>query len=223
MERTISVKGVGEVSAAPDLVQLLMSLEARDKNYEKMMEKASGQTKQVKDALAEKGFDKKDIKTTRFNVGTEYDHVHDDKGNYNKVFKGYLAEHSLILRFDLDMEKLSEALSAITSCKAQPRFSIAFTVKDPETVKDGLLRELTANARHKAEVLCEASGMKLGKLLSVEYDWENRKLYSATAYNTMEDCVQEGAMPRVMSAKAVSIEPEDIKLKDSAGFVWEIF
>ena len=128
----------------------------------------------------------------------------------------------LLLRFAFDMERLAKALSAIAACEAKPQFSIAFTVEDTQAVKDELLRSVTANAKHKAEVLCEASGVKLGRLLSVEYDWRERNLYSATEYNAMDGRAGGAGMLRTMSAKAVDIEPEDIKIKDSAGFVWEI-
>ena len=52
-----------------------------------------------------------------------------------------------------------------------PELSIVFTVKDPSAVNKELLKSATANAREKAEILCEASGVELGKLLIIDYNW----------------------------------------------------
>ena len=41
MPRTITVKGIGKVSAAPDFVVLSMGLESQDMDYEKAMNIAS--------------------------------------------------------------------------------------------------------------------------------------------------------------------------------------
>ena len=41
MPRTITVKGIGKVSAAPDYVVLSMGLESQDMDYEKAMNIAS--------------------------------------------------------------------------------------------------------------------------------------------------------------------------------------
>jgi len=51
MARTITVKGIGNVSTRPDFVILTMKLEAKDKEYDKAMELAAKQLEQLNASL----------------------------------------------------------------------------------------------------------------------------------------------------------------------------
>lgn len=218
MARTITVKGIGNVSTRPDFVILTMKLEAKDKEYDKAMELAAKQLEQLNASLTAIGFEKESVKTTNFHVDTDYDSHKDKLGNYQRVFSGFVCRHNLKLSFDFDMKRLSQTLAAIATCLAQPELSIAFTVKDPTAVNDALLREATINAKKKAELLCEASGVTLGQLLTIDYNWGELNIYSDTRYDLAEDCLM--ALPT--SAPSIDIEPDDIDVRDTATFVWEI-
>lgn len=218
MSKTITVKGIGKVSARPDYVILIMKLEAKDKEYDKAMEMAAGQLNQLNDCLARIGFEKENVKTTDFNVKTDYDSRKDRQGNYQRIFSGFVCSHQLKLSFDFDMKKLSRALAAVADCLMHPELSIKFTVRDPAAVNDALLREAAINAKKKAELLCEASGVKLGQLLAIDYNWGELNIYSDTRYEMEERCLCEAPV----YTASIDIEPEDINVSDTATFVWEI-
>lgn len=171
MPRTITVKGMGRVTTAPDYVVISMSLEAHEKNYEATMGLAANKIEQLNASLVEIGFEKKSVKTTSFNVRTDYDRVKDKNGNYSSVFNGYICNHRLKVEFDFDTKRLARTLYAITKCLANPELSISFTVKDPSAVNTELLKSATINAKEKAQILCEASGVELGQLLTIDYNW----------------------------------------------------
>lgn len=219
MPRIISVKGIGKVSTKPDFVVLSMKLEAKDKEYDKAMDMAAEQLAQMNDSLVSIGFEKDAVKTTNFHVDTDYDSFKNKQGNYQRVFSGFVCSHQLKLSFDFDMKRLSQALAAIAKCLAHPEMSISFTVKDATEVNEALLREATSNAKRKAELLCEASGVKLGQLLTIDYNWGELNIYSDTKYDLAEDCMYDAAP---MMAKSIDIEPDDIDVSDTATFVWEI-
>ena len=80
------------------------------------------------------------------------------------------------------------------------------------------MRSATKNAREKAEILCNASGRKLGDLLSIDYNWGELNVYSDTGYGVERACLMK-ASP---SLQNIDIEPDDIDTRDSATFVWEI-
>lgn len=92
-----------------------------------------------------------------------------------------------------------------------------FSVKDSDAVQDALLQEVTANARKKAELLCETSGVKLGKMLTINYDWAQLNLSSKTKYEVEKESLCE--IPSFL--KPINIEPDDIEVSDTAVFVWE--
>ncbi len=219
MPRTITVKGTGKVSARPDYVTLSMLLESLDQSYDKAMELATKQIGELTDALAGTGFAKEALKTTNFDVRTDYNNEKDERGNWKKIFNGYVVSHNLKLDFDFDMDRLSKALAAIANCAAHPQLSVAFTIKDPAAVKAEMLRSAAANAKEKAEILCAASGVKLGELVNIDYNWSEINIHSNTRYMLADKCLR-GAAP--MNAKSIDIEPEDINLNDCATFVWEL-
>ncbi len=218
MSRTITVKGMGRVTTAPNYVVIAISLEARAHDYEKTMELAAEKIEQLNDSLEEVGFGKKSVKTTSFNVRTDYDRVKDRNGNYNSVFNGYVCSYRLKVEFDFDTSKLAKTLYAISRCLAQPEFSISFTVKDPSAVNKELLRAATINAKEKAQVLCDASGVELGELLSITYNWGELDIVSRTDYMVEDRCM---ALP-IGGLADMGIEPDDIDVSDTATFVWAI-
>ncbi len=214
--RTITVKGIGAVSVKPDLIVLRLSMETAEYEYDAAMKAAAEKIDFLNKALEAAGFEKKSAKTADFRVRADYDRLNDGKGNYTSVFMGYKCRHELKIEFDFDTKRLAKALSEISKCIAKPEISIDFTVKDSSAVSGELLKAAVKNAREKAEILCAASGAKLGDLLSIDYNWGELHLYSATDYDVEGKCMMFGA------ADDMDIEPEEIKARDTATFEWEI-
>lgn len=214
MSETISVGGTGKISVPPDNIRLTIDLSAEDREYSTAMEKASVQIDDLRSRIVEAGFDGKDLKTTSFNVITDYESYDDGHGRYKREFRAYRCSHSLKLEFDLDMERLNSTLTVITASESSPELSISFGIKDEEAAKEELLRNAAKNAHRKAEILCEASGKKLGSLVKIEYNWTDHTFTSETNYNC----------ERLLGArmKAVNIEPENIELSDTAFFIWNM-
>ena len=214
--RTITVKGIGAVSVKPDLIVLRLSMETAEYEYDAAMKAAAEKIDFLNKALEAAGFEKKSAKTADFRVRADYDRLNDGKGNYTSVFMGYKCRHELKIEFDFDTKRLAKALSEISKCIAKPEISIDFTVKDSSAVSGELLKAAVKNAREKAEILCAASGAKLGDLLSIDYNWGELHLYSETDYDVEGKCLMMGA------ADDMDIEPEEIKARDTATFAWEI-
>lgn len=216
--KTITVKGTGRLSVRPDLIVISMRLETEEKEYERTTELAAEKIDRLNLALEEVGFEKGAMKTTSFNVRTDYENVRDKEGGYKSVFKGYVCNHNLKVEFGFDTKKLARVLSAISRCVAKPELSVAFTVKDPSAVGEELLRSAAKNARERAEILCSASGVKLGELVSIDYNRGNLDMDSDTDYKIESRCM----MKAEACLSDVAVEPDEIDVNDSAAFVWEI-
>ena len=218
MIKTITVKGNGHACVKPDLIVLSVRLVTEDKDYEKTTEIAGEKINALNESFERAGLEKQAVKTTGFNVSTRYESVKGKDGAYKSVFKGYVCNHNLKTEFDFDMKKLAKALSAISECLAKPEFSVSFTVKDKDAVNAELLKSATKNAREKAEVICSASGVKLGDLVSVEYGFGDKNAYSDTDFTVESRC-----MARAEACLSdIAIEPDDVKVDDTVKFVWEI-
>ena len=63
-DRIITVKGVGNVTAKPDLIIITMGLENTDYSYAGAMQLASGAVDSIRTALVSVGYEKDSLKTT---------------------------------------------------------------------------------------------------------------------------------------------------------------
>lgn len=216
MNRLITVKGTGNVSVKPDLIIITMDLESHQYDYEKTMELAADSINTLQEAIQNAGFDKKDLKTTSFNIRTHYEGYRDKDNNYKSKFDGYICEQGLKLEFDFDTETMSKVLTAIAKAQTDPKLNIQFSVKDKTAVSEELLISATENAKRKAEILTKASGVNLGDLISIDYNWGELHLYSQTKYDMEDKCMS------MAESYAPDIEPDDIDVSDTVSFIWEI-
>lgn len=213
MPRTITVKGVGAVSIKPDHIEITLNVLSKADEYAEAVNTANAAVVKLQEAIVSAGFAREDLKTLNFNVKTNYENETDDTGRYRRVFRGYVCGYRLKLGLDMNVALLSRTIDAIAGSGADAELSIGFTVKNPESVSDELLRSAARNAREKAETLCAASGVKIGELLSIDYNWSDINVYSVSSYAAAGEAVR-GITPE--------FEPEDIKAQDTATFVWNI-
>ncbi|WP_214693782.1 MULTISPECIES: SIMPL domain-containing protein [unclassified Exiguobacterium] len=215
MERTITVKGTGNVSSRPDLIVIHMDLVTKAPRYEETMTDAANAVAQLQKAIVRAGFEKKDLKTSDFSIDTEYERYQDKHNNYRSRFVGYVCKQKTRLEFPLDTSKLSDAIEQISQSRANPVLSIRFTMKDPNAIEDQLLVNAAENAKKRAELLANGAGATLGDLLQIDYTWGEIHVFSPTSVLYSQDVVySESRMPE--------IEPDDIDVSDTATFVWSL-
>ena len=214
--RRITVKGTGNVSVKPDLIVLSLDLSTQLSTYEETMKQATQASQELLNIFLELGFDKDDLKTTDFTIDTVYESYQDAQKTYQRRFVGYECRQDFRLEFDLDFERLSKVLSALVQASVDPVFNIRFSVKDLTKVSEELLRNAAKNAKEKAEILADASGVKLGEIVDIHYNWGRIELYSPTDYRLNESNM------RMAAEASPHIVPEDIDVSDEVTFVWEI-
>lgn len=211
--RSITVKGVGNVSAKPDVIVISIEQKTHALEYDKTMEKAAADLGEIRKAIAGAGHDPVELKTSDFSVNTHYENEKDSHGDYKGRFKGYVCSHSLNFEFGYDIKELGRILSALANCKAKPEFSINFSIKDKDVIKERMLENAVANAVNKVGVLAKAAGVKLGEILRIDYNWGELNVYSRTRF---VGCVAG------TTASYVDIEPEDVEASDTVTVVWAI-
>ncbi|HHU29759.1 MAG TPA: SIMPL domain-containing protein, partial [Firmicutes bacterium] len=69
-ERTLTVKGIGNVKTAPDLVIIAMNLTTTTPDYTKTTECAALDVEAIRKAIVSTGHDRQALKTTDFNIKT---------------------------------------------------------------------------------------------------------------------------------------------------------
>ncbi len=213
--REITVKGVGSLKVSVDYVVVNLALKEIDKNYEQGYANFQNRVCALQKALVDVGFNLKEIKTKDIAISTKYDSV-ERNGEYKRLFSGYAFSTSMLVRFDFDSKKLTSIFSSVAASGVKPEIDVDFTVKDEEAVKNMLLACVAKDAKAKALALCEGMGVKLGKLLCINYNWDEIIIHSSTR-------VEYNDMPKmVCGCREMDFTPDDIPVEDEASFVWEI-
>ena len=139
--KTITVKGIGQVSAPVDTVELSFHVSEKNKDYEKALNGASAKVDALEQALVRAGFPAEDFQSAGFHVHMEYESVRDKNGEYRNAFAGYVCSYDQRLRFGFDTKRLGEALDAAAESKALPELNVSFTVREPDRLQEELLEK----------------------------------------------------------------------------------
>ena len=217
--RTIRVTGKGQLKVKPDTTRITMTLAGLYEEYDETLRRSSADTEVLKDIFSDFGFDRSDLKTKSFDVNTEYESYRDNNNDYKEHFIGYQYTHVLKVEFDSDNDRLGKILYALTNCTVSPKFRISYTVKDTTAAKNQLLEKAIADAKEKAAVLAHASGVALKDIQSIDYSWGEIDFeYSPMSTEIGERCLRVLETP----SYDLDIEPDDIKVSDTATVGWEI-
>ena len=210
--KVLKVKGVGKSHMSPDSIKINIDLRSSDLSYEKALELSNKDLEGIRKSLREEGFEKKDIKTNAFNVDTKYENE-TTTFNSKRKFAGYKIIHSLNIEFDNDAEKLNKVLNALARSKSNPEFSIRYKLKDATEFKEEVLKDAISDSKRKALLIAQASGVKLGEILSINYNSDEGELFNSPL-----------SLQRNMSimSESISIVAEDLELTDWVDITWKI-
>ena len=217
-KRTIHIKGTGHAAQIPDQVVLSLTLTAQNKEYSAAMRIGSQQVDMLREAIVEAGFKADDLKTINFDVRSIYENEEYRDGSskrYRQIFVGFECRHDLKLTFDFDNDKLNAAVDTIAMSLSQPKISIVFTVKDADAFSDKILKSAARDAKRKAKILCAALGVNLGKLLEINYSWDELTV-------RRENVVCDALSTSPESEHSFDFQPDEIKASDTVDFLWEI-
>ena len=213
MSRMIKVTGMAKANCPPDMITVSLTLEANHADYQKTVDLAAEKLENLQKAAAAAGFEKKELKTSSFNVVDEYEYVQTETGGNKRQFIGYKCSHRLKLEFDMDMERLGKTLAVLSECEANSEFHISFGVKDTEPLKKQLLAQAVRDAAEKAEILAKAADVKLKEITSIKCGDIEDSYVSATSFD------QPVAMLRSVS---LDMTPEDVVTNVEVCVEWEI-
>ena len=220
MERTIRVTGKGKISVKPDTIRLRISMEDTFREYDDALRHSTDSAELLKGMFEGLGYDRKALKTVLFNINTEYESYQDRDKSWKRRFKGYKYTHRMKLEFPAENKRLGKILYALAHCPVSPEFSIEYTVADPEAAKNELLGKAVKDSMQKASVLAEASGVKLDKILTIDYSWGEIDFVSRPLQEmSLRCCAEDACSP---ASYDMDIEPDDIDITDTVTVVWNI-
>lgn len=211
----ITVTGTASEKTAPDQIELSITLNVKNIDYGAMTTEAAEKSEALISALTKAGFQRADIKTAEFNIGSDYENVQAENGSWSRKFAGYRLTHGLHIAFPSDIKRLNDAVNAVTGCKdANPELNIAFTIKDLEQINRRLLASAVKDARTKAEVIATAAGVSLGRLIEISCEASPFSGISPTMY-------KQQAAPLCRGVD-MNINPESAENVLNITAAWEI-
>ena len=175
----------------------------------------------VKDALVRAGLSRDSLKTTNFDINTHYESYRDEKGNYKSRFDGYQYRQSLRFKFPIDNKTLGKVLYQLGQLDVNPEFSIYYSIEDAESAKNELLGNAIADAKKKAEVIANASGVALEEILDINYSWIDVE-FKTRSYGLHDEVMMCKSAPDVNGVYDIDIDPDDIDKTNNVTITFKI-
>ena len=180
-ETKIAVNGSGEVRISADTAVISLGINARDKDVLNAQQKVNECIAAIRGALIEKGVKEENINTDYMNIYPIYDYQNDQE-----QLSAYNASTTLAIRVT-DMESVGSLIDAAFAAGANTLNGISFSASDTEEAKAEAMKKAVQDARKKAEILAEASGLKLASIEQIteggtfSYDNNIGNIYSKAA------------------------------------------
>ena len=212
---TIDMSGTGSTAAAPDMAMVQSGVVTI---AETAAEALSANTAAMTDIVArirESGVEPRDIQTSGFSVSPQYRRIkpndHSDHSDHSTEIVAYRVSNTVHVRIR-DLERLGTLLDAIVRDGANSIDGLSFAVSDAETRKDNARKAAIADAMRKAQLYAEATGVELGRVLSIrEQSHGPRPKMMMMARAEMAD-----------AAAPVPVEAGEATLQVNVDVTWEI-
>ncbi|MDN3712089.1 SIMPL domain-containing protein [Paracoccus cavernae] len=159
----LTVTAEGESAAQPDLATISLGVSVQAETAAAAMAENATRQQTVIDKLKAEGIEARDIQTSGLSLSPVQNYSQDGKP---PVITGYMAQNMVTLRVR-DLARLGPVLDMLVEAGANEINGINFTREDTTEAEDAARTNAVAAAHHKAEVMAEAAGMKLGRLIAL--------------------------------------------------------
>jgi uncharacterized protein YggE len=160
---SIRVSGDAQVAAKPDRVQIDIGVTTRAEKSADAAAENARQTDAVLTALKKAGGSTAVLKTVNYSLSPTYRY----QSGHEPTLTGYTASNVVQVTLD-DLTKISNVIDASAQAGANTVRGIGFTLRDQDAVHAEALRKAVAKARADVDVLAQALGLKIVRVLSVE-------------------------------------------------------
>jgi uncharacterized protein len=188
---TLRVTGEGRASAAPDVAQVLLGAEALAPDLTTATRDANERMRRLLDALLAAGVARKDLQTTRYDVGIERRAA---PGGELGPIAGYRVT-SEVRATVRDIARVGPILDAALKAGSNAIRSLSFAKDDSTEEQHRALAAAVSAARAKAAVVARAAGRELGEILEI-------------AEGSLARPFQVGA--RAMALSGAAVEPGEL-------------
>ena len=204
----LQANGTGEVMVTPDIAIVTLGVTSQATEASAALAANSAALSKAIAAIKAAGVAKKDIATAGFSIDPVYEPAKTPPSDRPPSIVGYRVVNQVRVTVR-DVKKSGGLLDAVVSAGANRVSGIAFDISDRKTAADNAIRAAIRDARAKAELMADAAGLRLVRILSVNAS-ENGGRGPIMAFDMA---------PR---AKAVPVMPGQRQISANAEIVWEV-
>lgn len=171
---TITVNGMGEVFAVPDMGEFTVTVREEADTVAAAQDVATTKINAIIDYLKGAGVEEKDIKTVSYNVNPKYEWEQKACVNGicppgNQKLVGFEVYQSVAVKVR-DTKKAGELLSGVGSKGASEVTSLQFTIDDEDALKAEARAKAIAQAKEKADILASDLGVSVVRVVGFTED-----------------------------------------------------
>ena len=215
----ISIQGKGSIHVVPDVTRITISISHHGKTYKEVYAKGKENSEWIRKILE---FNKKPgnlAKSLYFDVSEHIINVYDDEGSgeiVDVVKDGFDLTQTVKIDLPIDNVLVNKIVRGVGKFIPNAQVSIGFTVQDLRPYQLKMLKRAVSDAKEKAEIMAEAAGSKLGKVLEINYNFSHIDTYSqARNIHSTEEAKES-------TADALDITPDDMVISDRVDVVFEL-
>ena len=157
-ETKITVSGTGETQISADTAIVSLGVNARDKEVLAAQQKANAIIASIREAMTSLGIPEDCVNTDYMNIYAIYDYQDDQE-----EVTAYNAGSTLAIKVT-SMDAVGEVIDSAFAAGANTLNGISFSASDTDAAKAESLKKAVADAKAKAEILAEASGLKINRI-----------------------------------------------------------
>ena len=157
-ETKITVSGTGETQISADTAIVSLGVNARDKDVLAAQQKANAIIASIREAMTSLGIPEDCVNTDYMNIYAIYDYQDDQE-----EVTAYNAGSTLAIKVT-SMDAVGEVIDSAFAAGANTLNGISFSASDTDAARAESLKKAVADAKAKAEILAEASGLKINRI-----------------------------------------------------------
>jgi len=162
--RTVTVKAVGTVSAAPDVVRLNLGVQSSNSNLNSAIEDNNSRMEGIIDVLEKYNIAESDYRTSNFSVYYQQPPYGSEKpsaeGSYN-------VNNNIFVEFS-DIDKIGGFIDEALNAGANQFYGLDYGIKNTDSLIKEARKLAVRNAIELAEEMAEAAGTVITGIISIE-------------------------------------------------------
>ena len=211
---TISIGGVGEVTATPDTAFVNSGVTSQGATAREALDANTKAMGELIETLKAAGIEARDIQTSGFSVSPNY--VYSDARDANGYqlppkITGYQVYNNVNVRVR-ELATLGSVLDKAVTVGANTINGVSFSVADPSKLYDEARKAAFADAKAKAQLYAEVAGEELGSIRNIN---ESQGIVQPPQPYMMKAVAEDSA------AGAVPIEGGELSYSINVQVTWD--